>query len=264
MMPPGGVPFLHLATRPARIARAAASLLIITVLPCVRAGMESYLGTVLTVKGHNRAGSAELAYASFLCNATISTEVLKQGWLLKRAKRSERWMDRFVALRGPFLIISHREDRQGSLSKVHQVQRVVDGQARTDLLIYPASNESRNCDNIQLRCPTVEDREQWKDAILQGLSTYQATDSMLSRQGSSDDEVRSVCSHMPTSHWCLQICWLLPFLCTCILFSNFRVGRTRALQFHRQLSERERERKRTNKQTPHLKPTMLTAHPVVT
>lgn len=120
------------------------------------AGMESYLGTVLTVKGHNRAGFAELAYASFLCNPAASKDVLKQvrnrallavagdvlmllphlhralifvcrlelglqGWLLKKGKRTERWRERFVALRAAFLTISQAEHRQGSTSKVYQV-----------------------------------------------------------------------------------------------------------------------------------------------
>ena len=46
--------------------------------------MESYLGTLLTVKGKGRGGNAELAYASFLCNPNTQKDVLKQARVLVR------------------------------------------------------------------------------------------------------------------------------------------------------------------------------------
>ena len=40
--------------------------------------MDTYLGTILTVKGPSRGGNAELAYATFLCNPSTRKDVLKQ------------------------------------------------------------------------------------------------------------------------------------------------------------------------------------------
>jgi len=51
-------------------------------------------------------------------NSTIRA----QGWMWKKAKRTDRWLDRYVALRASFLTIAHSEDRQGSMSKVYQVK----------------------------------------------------------------------------------------------------------------------------------------------
>jgi|SouAtlMetagenome_1021521.scaffolds.fasta_scaffold239640_1 hypothetical protein len=46
--------------------------------------MESYLGTLLTVKKKDRDGSAELEHASFLCNP--NTQNLGQKDVLKQAR----------------------------------------------------------------------------------------------------------------------------------------------------------------------------------
>jgi len=66
--------------------------------------MQAYLGTLLTVKGTNRGGGAELAYATFLSSQNSGEDVLKQGWMLKKATRTDRWLDRF-AVRAAFVII---------------------------------------------------------------------------------------------------------------------------------------------------------------
>jgi hypothetical protein len=49
------------------------------------------------------------------------TVVDPQGWLLKKTKRTDRWLQRYVTLRACFLTVSHSPDRQGSMSKVYQV-----------------------------------------------------------------------------------------------------------------------------------------------
>ena len=67
--------------------------------------MQAYLGTLLTVKGTNRGGGAELAYATFLSSRNSCEDVLKQGWMLKKATRTDRWLDRF-AVRASFVIQS--------------------------------------------------------------------------------------------------------------------------------------------------------------
>ena len=131
---------------------------------------EFWSGTVLTVKGPSRGGFAEQAYASFLCSPSMCKDVLKQGLVLKKAKRTERWLDRFVVLRAAFLTIAHSETTQGSMSKVYQIMRVVDGQQQTDLVIYPSNHDE--CENIQLRCPSAEDKQAWKQLMLQGLDYY--------------------------------------------------------------------------------------------
>ena len=66
--------------------------------------MQAYLGTLLTVKGTNRGGGAELAYATFLSSQNSGEDVLKQGWMLKKATRTDRWLERF-AVRAAFVII---------------------------------------------------------------------------------------------------------------------------------------------------------------
>jgi len=66
--------------------------------------MQAYLGTLLTVKGTNRGGGAELAYATFLSSQNSCEDVLKQGWMLKKATRTDRWLDRF-AVRAAFVIL---------------------------------------------------------------------------------------------------------------------------------------------------------------
>eukprot|EP00802_Teleaulax_amphioxeia_P005587 Tamp_05591.p1 GENE.Tamp_05591~~Tamp_05591.p1 ORF type:complete len:398 (+),score=27.90 Tamp_05591:158-1351(+) len=139
-------------------------------------GMESYLGTLLTVKGKGRGGNAELAYASFLCNPNTQKDVLKQGWLWKKAKRTERWLHRYVALRASFLTIAHSEDRQGSMSKVYQILRVVEGQTGTDLVIYPlkhgAQGSSHTNEHVNLRFASCQDRDEWKTVMLRGLAAF--------------------------------------------------------------------------------------------
>ena len=126
--------------------------------------------TVLTVKGPSRGGHAEQAYASFLCSPSMCKNVLKQGLLLKKAKRTERWLDRFVVLRAAFITIAHSEATQGSMSKVFQILRVVDGQARTDLVIYPSNHDE--CENIQLRCASAAERQEWKELMMHGVAKY--------------------------------------------------------------------------------------------